>query len=901
MSERFQPLPRRLVHRGTVEAAGFFLDASLSGEAEVRRRILALWAPGTRVIRTPDGWLALLPHPRAVHAGTAPGLPLTAHGGALLGAPLSPRELESLGPAAGEVGFLHAGRWVREPLHGAGAEDPAAWLDVEGFAGVGTATLGAPPAVPRAVPEPPIPEVDLRKRLEGIPDADPELEAVVERLRKGKEPGGAAGRKGLSVRDLFTYGADLVRYGFSSLFRRRQEGPAGAPGVPREPSRLWTALRRLASNLLFSSPLARVVGRRHALYIQRMIEMFESGDIESALRHAIPLEPGLQKIPPPVSFGLPSPRADLSIRPGVTPARSSTPFDLFSDLQQLYRRVFERLEAQGRIQEAAFLLAEVMNAHEEAVAFLEKHGQLKLAAEMAEARELPAGLVVRQWFLAGNRERALSVARRRGAFGDAVGRLERSGKGDEARLLRMLWASGLAEAGDYAAAVDAAWPVSEARALSREWIDRAIAQGGEGAGRMLARKVLVAPGPFGPLRDEALELLESRGAERIAGRLAFAETLLSGSRTPEAQVLARAALRAAVRDSALSSIYRMPPAELRKLADFAGDGPLRTDAPALEMPAKRSWTSRGRKLDVQIEPWDVGSLAAHDAAFLPDGRLAVALGEAGVRLLSRAGRTAAELDQPAQRLIVSDHGDRAIAMARRGEVWKLSRLDFAAWRSEPWTDARLQAWAADYDGGLWYVAGPEGFVAVEASSPRFDGPWGLSNLPGPILSIARSATNASLLVAAREELEVWTYELPSLTLRIRETVPQAGQGFAWRAISPRGLLAQLWLETPEEGEEGEARLRLHDSSLSFEAAGIRDVGDLRIAGEWIALPFYEPAGLRLHLVHRPTGAVAGTVTLGRTTQAAVRLTNETLTLADELGRVLVLDLDHGQVLRNLRL
>ncbi len=899
------PLPRRVVHQGTVEAAGFFVAGAHDG------RVLALWSPGTRVWRRWDGWLAVLAHPRAVRAETAPGLPLVeqpvAGGRALLGAPLTPRELAAVQPEPGEVLLIQAGRWLRAPLSGDAGKDPedlSTWLAVDSFQVTPVRSLGAPAAVPQSRPDP-LPDPDFRSRLDGVPPADPELASVIEALREGAGAGRPAPRHPRpSLIDLLRYGADGIRRAggsFLSSFLSRRPGQRG-PAVdrPREPSRALLSLRRLLSRLVLSTPLSRAIGHRYSAYIQRMVEMFESGDIESALRHAIPLDAGMRKLPPAFSLRPPSARQSLRIRPGVAPAASAVPFDLFADLQRLYRQTFQRLEAQGRIQEAAFLLAEILHAHEEAVAFLERHGQLQLAAEMAEARGLPAGLVVRQWFLAGERQRALRVARRTGAFGDALGRLERSGKHEEARGLRMLWASGLAGAGDFAAAVDVAWPVAEARGLSRAWIDRAIAQGGEVAGRMLARKAGVWPAPFAAIRDEVLELLESRDTERIAARLAFARGLLQGSKSPEAQVLARAAVRAVARDSTLASPHRMSGGELRKLVELAADGALRTDAPALELPAKSSWLARGEPLQVEIAAGDVGAVPAFDAAYLPDGRVAVALGEAGARLLNRSGRIVAELDQPAQHLVVSDHGDRAIALARRGETWRLARLDFAARRAGPWTDARLDAWAPDYDGALWYVAGPDGVVAVEVAGPRCDGPWGLSDLPGPVVAIARSATHASLEIAGKAA-EVWTYQLPSLTLRSREAVPTV-LGAGEQGLSARGELIQTMVETAEGGE-----WRLWVKSAGAPPLLLPFAGPLRLGAptiaeaDWAAVPVYHPGGLRIYLIYLTNGDVRATLDLARTTQAALRLTPGTLTVADDHGRVLVLDLGHGQVIRNLRL
>src|SRR5581483_11981824 len=80
---------------------------------------------------------------------------------------------------------------------------------------------------------------------------------------------------------------------------------------------------------------------------------------------------------------------------------------------------------------------------------------------------------------------------------------------------------------------------------------------------------------------------------------------------------------------------------------------------------------------IEIAASDAGTLPVNDISLLPSGRLVAAFGEAGVKLLARDGRTITHFDQPAHRLVISDHGDRAIVMARRGEVWRLARLIFS--------------------------------------------------------------------------------------------------------------------------------------------------------------------------------------------------------------------------------
>jgi hypothetical protein len=649
----------------------------------------------------------------------------------------------------------------------------------------------------------------------------------------------------------------------------------------REPARKgWRFFRRFTAPTRLALRFSRAVSQHHAAYLRRLKEMFESGDFETALHYAVPLA-----VPAAGPMRLPlrplAPRAELRIRPELPQPWFSSGIspEVYGDLRRLYREAFQRLEAQERIEEAAYLLAEVLHAHEEAVGFLERHGRFLLAAEMAEARHLPPGLVVRQWLLAGNRERALRIARRSGDFAGAVTRLERSRQPEHAHELRRLWAQGLAGAGDYAAAVDAVWPLESDRPRALAWMDRAIEQGGAPAGRMLARKASLEAEPFEKIRDASLAMLESWRAEGAAARLAFADTLRRGPRTPATQSLARLAVRALARDSGRLGA-RMKPAALRQLVTFAGDAALKTDAPALPLRPREPWSSNTAIWRVEIAGRDGGTRPAYDAAFLPNGLTAVALGEAGVRLLSRDGRSVAELDPPAHRLVVSDHGDRALALAKRGEVWRATRIDFVSRKAEDWCDARLEAFASSFDGSLWLVADHNGgLMAVETTTDGLDGAWA-TPLPGPALTIARSATHCSLLVASREP-EIWTYELPSLTLRGRETVPARGHfGSRCLGVSPEGHL----LEPP-------AALLPAGSKPSPPSA----------AGDWIAYPVHTKAGIVIHLLHRPSGGVKAEVILERATRTTLHLTPQTLTLADDRGRVLVLDLEYGQVRRDLRL
>jgi len=918
--------PRALAWQGVVDAAGFLIDTSLIGEAEARRRILALWEPGAAVHPVARGWLIRLPAPRRVRSDQAPGMPLTAEkvplGRVLAGAPFTAEELRALDPPDGALVRLQAGEAVVESPAEAHRADPAAWLDLSGFAPAPMATLGAPPVTPRPRPETAT-AFDLRTRLKGVPPAAPELAEVLAALSRRKGGGGTAAARATAAGRRFLSLGDWLHSLRWSLRRRPpavqtpggpgllEPVPAGTAPPPRGPGigrRLGALVHQVTERLAVASLLSELMGRRHAAYIQQLIDLFERGELREALRYAIPLGGPAGEALRGLPLRLPTPRRNLEIRPESPRGHSSLPAsnDLYDELRRLYRMAVDRLEAQGHIEEAAFLLADVLLASEEAVAFLERHGRLRLAAEMAEARNLPPGLVIRQWFLAGDRDRALWTARRTGAFADAVTRLERSNRQAEAQALRLLWANDLAEAGSYVAAVEAVWPVQEARRLALKWMDRAIEQGGAPAGRMIARKLALLPEEFEHTRDQAVQLLESWRAEGTAARLAFAETLRQGPRTPETMTLARAAVRTIARDSGRFGA-RMSPAQFRQLVGFAEDGALRADAPALPLPDSGTWVADEALWSIEIGPSDVGILSPHDAAFLPNGLTLVALGEAGVRLLSRDGRTVGEVDQPAHRLVVSDNGNRAIALAPRGDSWRLARLDLAARKGELWCDARFDAAAQDYDGSLWFVAAADGLVAVDVTGRGFDGPWGVPDLGRRVGAIVRSRERCSLLTTGADP-EVWTYEIPSLFLRSRAELPEAPsrpEGSRRLGTSAEGHLGEQWLAEPEAAGSVETPLFVQAHGrctfqLRLPGSGWAS-GIPVLAGDWLAAPVQATGEARLYLVHRPTARVKAEVILARTRRLAVRLTPAYLTLADDRGRVLVLDLEYGQIRRDVRL
>jgi hypothetical protein len=911
--------PRKIAHKGWVDAAGFLFNTDLIGVAETRRRILDLWESGAQVYKDGPNYFIRLSSTIRVDCARSVATPLVQLESVLSALPLAPDELEVLQAPSHSVVFAKGGVAHLAHLSSASVEAPEKWLDVTAFKVVEVTSLGAAFAEPRIVSEPQ--PFDARAKLDGVPAEDSELRETIAAIKSAASGRGTESGGWSVVQELRGWFGGLIGSilaGLARFGRLQHSAPAGGTtdrvSSDQGGGNGW--LTRLGLRLLHTSRLARVLGRRQAAYLGKMMDMFERGDLSEALKHAIPLG-DLQSLNQQPAFGVPSPRNSLSILPwqGLSSRSIGLGGEVMTYLYQLYRSTYERLVAQNRIEEAAFVLAELLRANEEAVAFLERHGKLKLAAELAEARELKPGLVVRQWFIAGDIKRAIAIARRTNAFADAVARLERKNK-EEAPKLRMMWAESLAAGGNYAGAVDVIWPLESQRLRARQWMDQAIEIGGAVAGRMLARKLEVAPEDFDDIRSRALTFLEDESYEQQETRASFAEALAFGASTREAQTLARVTARAILRDAGQHA-SAMPARQFARLVNFTGDGPLRTDVPPFPVARDQPVNSL---LSLQYAAADRGSMPVHDAVLLPSGRMLVALGEIGARLLTRDGRTLTHFDQPAERLVISDNGNRAIALAHRGEVWRLSRLDLIEWRSEDWCDAHIDAFAPNYDGSLWFLGAKGDFFAIDAHAKSFDALWRVPEASNKVLSVARSEKSCSFLTAssAESDVEQWIYQLPLLTLRNRTSPPKQPDNVIrlnhCNAYSPEGVYVDQSLYCTVESSDPESMMLTPLPSLSvrvFEdelqklefnvGSGMSAPLVPEIFGYRVVSPVLADEVIRVRVIDLRLKDVTAELFLAGADQVSTRLTENNLTVADNLGRVITIDLRRNCSTRNFRI
>ena len=917
--------PSSLVHRGSVPAVGFFFALTITGKDEAIRRILSIWKPNSRVHRLKKGILLVLPRPVLVSVGEALGLPLVRNQRLLTGMPLTQKELSAFGQSVETLIISEGGTVSTAQLSDESRELVHNWIDTGGLKFVLGRSLGDEP--PGPIVAKPVELPNIRETLGRIPPPPLELKNLLARLRGDPESNKREKfdwLRRISFRSMTGTVRGVIR-ALGGLWPRSdyqsQSLTQQSVFATRAPSKFSLWLTSAISKMVMLTRLSRALGWRQGRYLSRVMQMFEQGDVDEALRHAIPLSSITDSPILKMTLGLPGVRQNLRLNPFGRRPRSTMLLgqSLFSHLNLLYRSTFKRLEAQGRIAEAAFVLAELLRSNEEAVAFLERNGRLREAAEIAEARELLPEIIIRQWFVAGEKERAIQVARRTGAFHGAVLRLEKS-RHPAAPELRKLWAQSLADAGNVAIAVDVLWPLESERSTAVEWMRRAAAGGGRPGARSLARLISVARDGYTEFRTQAFELLQSDSLEEAPARMEFAETLRKEPRTPQTQTLARLAARAILRDAG-QGLQSLGPIPLRQLIDYSGDGALRADVPPRSPCRKVEINDSGAARQYSIDANDRGSTQISEAVLLPNGTCAVALGEVGLKLITRDGRTIAHFDEPADRVVVSDSGGKFITMAHRGSVWCLSRVDVHSRRIAPWCHAEINRFTTTFDGGTWYMASGQDLYAIDATSQRLDALWRIPDLGHFVGPFTLASTKLEFVTYKDKNFWFWEYQLPQLRLKNKTLLPFSRPLDTVREIrlgccSESGIFDCSAVLPPSETKGAETDVALaarqilfrktNGSWTEFLAIGIDEhvLGDPVIVSNWLALCLASKSATRILIYGYSKGAkpvLRIEMRIEGKCNPSVRFDGSLLTISDDLGHLRAYELIHGEQVRDLNL
>lgn len=810
----------RAPFRGTTLAAALLFDVPTIGPAEARRRVLTHWQPGSTLRALPNGtWLLTLPDPVPVRAQRATGLPLTkcptgwttpdtqtatASTGTLT-------ELVASGSGSGgadTITLAIAGEIVSIPLAETRPVDTSTWVDLSSLVIHHLKPVDRAPEiaeVPMAAITTPPPDLrgaaSVGRPTKTVDDFRHTLEEPARRgrpsftaLRAGWARGSAEGTAPEVIQFFWTLailtGLVLVvsvailataedrsdSFGRFALLlflgtlisliwakpkaAARREGTAGASpaGRPSGPG----LLRKLWSTIIRRSPAGHFVNRAQQRYLEELTRRFEQRDFDQALRDAIGLNgPSIGRLR---TLRLPQPRTSLT--PGSSIRGIAAEFGQFptayEQLAKLYLDAARELERTGRVDEAAFVYADLLNDTRAAVDVLERHKRLSLAAQLAENQELEAALVVRLWWRAGDRGRAVDFARRSGAFASGIERLHAVDP-EQAQELRRAWIQYCRDAGDPVAAVEAAWPDAALRSSVVPDIAAGMAMGGPRAAQLFAHLATQYPTPENI--DRALALLDS---DDVEARQRFTSALVALRSTDRAQDkrLAGAALRSLLRDGATDdNTVRRAIAVLRDRCDPL----LRADLPRVP---KRS-SDRGKAMRFALDDGP-GALPVYDAAALRGGAVLVAHGDHGVRLLTHDGRTSARWDLPAHSLVVADHGGTALLVTRSDSLQTIHRLDLATRTVRRWTTLPPWQLLPSYDGGLVTVIDETGLAFVDTLSRRPRTLWRELDALHGVVGINRTPDLLTAFVTVmpanstqEPQLQLLSWQLPSMTLRVR--------------------------------------------------------------------------------------------------------------------------------------
>lgn len=913
-------------------------------EAARQRRILEAWRPGCRAYRFSEGDLLCYAQAEIVDCDEQTGWPLQRVTGTLCSAAIKPADLAGRPVADVWLGVGGALQGLR--LSDATALDPSHWLSVN-HSWIETFELRMPEATRKlAVP----PERELRKVLgPNVPDAASEdsqrfLQALKHRAQA--HAGSSARSKTAPARDRVTLSVSprvalvgaaavavivllfmasdglprggqifrflvflaVIRWLWSIAGRRGLGASVGSRPSARDSANAQASIRsRLAkqvpqrwrswaSRLTMSLGLQRLLGAQHAAYVRRMLAMFDEGRIEEALRHAVPLGDDSGSLGQ--AFGNLGPRADLSLR-SQRGASSAINFgqSFEQHLRTLYRRTFERLEAQGRIDEATFVLAELLRARQEALDYLEKHGRFQQAAELAFGWDMPAVHIVRLQALAGQWRQAVLVARREKVFAEAVVMLEKRWP-DAATRLRGEWADSLAAQARWLDAAQALWPLASERSRAAEWLGHAEAAGGTLAARALAMRVQFQPESLASHGSLVSALRDDPAL--AAERAALTHELLKTKAPVEPALRRLAGLTAGMTIADQSGARPTLDAKtLRSLISFANDAALAADLPD----SASAWPSAKAKPVARNEEsveWPVplpGALPLFDAVPILDGEFLVALGEAGAARLDARGRRLVHFDKPAHRLVISADGTSALALAPRERVWRVTRLDLAGRATVDLGLHAFDAFADRFDGAGWTVGMGRSVQVLDTTTGLSEVLWQVTDLPGRVIAIASSHDTELVILhndAAADALrfQQWNYALPKRKLRSRDVLPEVAPSTSEttvrRLLASRTGLIDVHFDAQTAGR-ARAALVVAPTTRWAEIADLDPADAMAAADGWLLAR----SDRSIRLIELTSGKVRGRWPWPADAVVGLRHTAGMWTVFDREGRLATVDLETG--------
>jgi len=295
------------------------------------------------------------------------------------------------------------------------------------------------------------------------------------------------------------------------------------------------------------------------------------------------------------------------------------------------------------------------------------------------------------------------------------------------------------------------------------------------------------------------------------------------------------------------------------------------------------------------------------------------MGEVGLRLITRDGRTVAHFDEPADRIVVSENGNRIITLARRGEVWSLSKIDVQSRRIARWCDAEISRYAPSFDGTTWYIACAHDLYAIDSTSNRLDALWripDLGNFAGPL---TLTSTQLHFVTFKDKNFWLWEYQLPQMRLKSKTLLPfsrplETVREVRLGACPESGILdCSTVMTLPEAGKSGSEPAnnanqilfrKTNGSWVEFLKVGEdeRVLIDPIISANWAAICLGSKRSTRILAYNYARGTKPDLridIGIEGRCNPCVRFDSSLLTIADDLGHFRAYELTYGEQIRAL--
>jgi hypothetical protein len=215
-------------------------------------------------------------------------------------------------------------------------------------------------------------------------------------------------------------------------------------------------LDKLRGLALWNTPLGNTLRRDIQRHLDQINGMLDRGDVDRALKRAMSLARDEQAKKPQnnrLITAPPKPRAtlDFDLNRDTENTVSIPGHWGFETLRTKYEKLAEDLSHKGDHRRAAFIYAELLDMTKQALGELEKIKAYEDAAKLATARKENGLTIARLWFLAGEKEIALLMARRHNCMAD-LAQISRK-DADFSTFVRMHWVEDLIAQGDLPRAV----------------------------------------------------------------------------------------------------------------------------------------------------------------------------------------------------------------------------------------------------------------------------------------------------------------------------------------------------------------------------------------------------------------------------------------------------------------